>query len=495
MTEMRRALAIVAPALAVGCRVPPERVAPPEIVLPASPPASEHPPDPPRPSCPARQAIGIVTISPDRRVIVTTCSGACFGEKEQQPVDVWDVAAGGLAQRVDMDLPNVVDLSWGAGVLAAVADPSTGMGHARLWNAATWALLGSTDVYCFANLAFDRPGKRLVLAGCNGTMAAVDTAAGTVVHRPVNEAHIPGDYGIEARFNDDGSHVLVADEHGGLQVLRAATLVRESGAPSARMECWAFAPRKDRFVAVDDTGTLELFDAARPRSFAKLAHDKDHPCSAIAWIDGGRFAVAREDGSLAVWDAERARLARSLRAAGSAVHRLAADPSGALLASTDADDIVIWEIATGAVRQTIRRHPAPDAGTAFDMTSMPTPVWSPSGQRFAALADGEAVVWDGATGAVAWVALAADQYAAKRLAWSPDGAVLAFTDGDAHLLRVADRSLLKLSVFEREGRRVGLVTSSDGRFAGPADLARCAPGTTPATREEPRLLAELFAAR
>jgi WD40 repeat protein len=495
---MRRVITLGVLALAAGCRTPPEPAAPPEIVLSAPPVASEpaRMPEPPRPPCPPRQPIGIVSVSPNRRVIVTACSGVCDAGRERYPIDVWDIARGTVARRLDMELPKVVRIAWGpGGLLAAVADPSTGMGEGRVWDWSTWAPVGASDVYCFQSLAFDPAGKHLLLAGCNGTLTAVDTATGKLVHRPEKEAHVAGDYGIEVRYSDDGQKVLVADEYAGVQLLRAATLVGQAEASPGHLVCQAFAPKKDRLVVVDSGGTLQLYDAARPRKLAKLARDESHACAAIAWIDAGRFAVARDDGTLAVWDAERGRLVRSLRAQGSPVTALAADPQGALLASVDQDEIVIWDIATGARHQEIRRPPPPDAGGSFDMTSRPTPVWSPSGKHVAALADGQAVTWTRETGAVSRLPLAGDPQVARSLAWSPDDTVLAFTDGDAHLLRVADRGVLTLSVFERDGRREGLVTAWDGRFAGPDDLARCAPSTPPPGERRAALLADFFAGR
>src|SRR5579862_8197989 len=110
------AAAVLAAACQAGTPSAPAPAAPPEVVVTAALPGEEPPREPPPAPCPTRRPAGIVTIAPDGRAIVTACSspnGACGGGGEpgdDLALDVWDVAAGRLAQRLVLGLPNVVRL-------------------------------------------------------------------------------------------------------------------------------------------------------------------------------------------------------------------------------------------------------------------------------------------------------------------------------------------------------------------------------------------------
>jgi WD40 repeat protein len=492
---MRRRIAIVLSALAVACNVPAPEPAPPKVVTPPPPTAVA-----PRRvlltrACPPEAAIGIVAIAPDRGTIATSCSPYCRSNTGFQAVDVWDVGAGRLARRLDMRMTNVAGLAYGPrGSLAAVADPTTGMCDVRLWDTSTWALTAASELYCFQSLAYDPSGEHVVFAGCNGQTFSFDTATGAKVDRPEGQTHIAADCEIDIRITDDGARVILSDESGGLEVLRLATLARDAEGPGGRVVCHAFAPKKDRAAIVDDKGTLTVFDVAKPRPSTKLATDKHRACSAMAWTDASHLAVAREDGTLTVWDVDKKRMTQALRTGGPTVQKLAAQPSGALLASVDDRAITIWNVALGKIVKAIERLPAPGLGT-YDDSRLLDPTWSPTGGYLATFADLTMILWDSESNGVERLALGPDATQAHRIVWSRNGNVLAFTDGAAELVGVADGARITLHVFERDGQRVGLVTTPDGRFDGPDDLYACAKTGVPSGFRQLGLLTRFFAGR
>jgi WD40 repeat protein len=500
-----------------GCA--PAASAPPVEVV-ASLPATTPPAPPPVPGtaaagaapvCPARRLIGNIAFAPDGESLLSACASGqvnCATPDNADVegdhfVDVWDLRQGRLARSLDTGMSSIVQLAWGpGGRLATVADPTTGMGEVRLFDVASWALRRQTQVYCIQSVDFTPSGSALAIAGADGQIQAIDLKSGKITRRPEKEAHIGGDVGIAIRFTPDGKTLAVADESAGFQVLNASTLRQRAAASHAsRPACSAFSANGSLLATMDEAGSLDVIETRDPRRRRRLSSDPDHGCAAMTWLDARRFAVALGTGELAIWEASGSEPPRPLRGpAAVALSTLSADPSATTLASVDAQGaVVLWDVATSAVRRELRAGIPPAAGST-EVARASMLAWSPRGDRLAAFVRDRFLAWEAATFAlVAEIPSPGDAARGRTLAWRADGQVLAVADDTARLVRMADRAVVTLSVFAREGQRLGLVAADSGAYAGPPELAACATrsglGRSARTELRPGLLADFFAGR
>lgn len=157
----------------------------------------------------------------------------------------------------------------------------------------------------------------------------------------------------------------------------------------------------------------------------------------IASSPDGRFmASATFDQPICLWDLPTGQLLHELRGHSNAIRRMVFSIDGGLLATSgDGRGIRIWDTDSGYVRQVLERSEP----------YIRTLIFSPDASLLAAgvgTATGSVFLWDIETGQTLFSAPNATVGLELRLAFSPDGRLLAYGNeqGELHLVRTGDGS-------------------------------------------------------
>jgi WD40 repeat protein len=180
-----------------------------------------------------------------------------------------------------------------------------------------------------------------------------------------------------------------------------------------------WSPDGKALAAAAVSGPVLLLDANSGKTLHEL---KGHGfgTTAAAWQPGGTLlATAGQDGKVRLWDTVTGTEAKPLDGGAAWVEQLAWSPDGRMLAAGAGRKLRVWDAAGNLVREL-----PPQAGTVTDLA------WRPGTNHVTALAYGAATVYDPAAG-VEPVQIFAWKGSPLRLAWSPDGKVLAHGNQDA----------------------------------------------------------------
>jgi WD40 repeat protein len=181
----------------------------------------------------------------------------------------------------------------------------------------------------------------------------------------------------------------------------------------------SWSPDGKRLAAAVVSGPVTVFDATG----GQVAHalpGHGFGAAAVAWQPNGNLlATAGQDGKVRIWDAAAGGEVAAMAGGAAWVETLAWHPAGSLLGAGAGKKVRVWDVAGNLVREL-----PPQAGTVMDLA------WQPGTNHLTVLGYGAARLYDPAASdqlvrAFEW------KGSPLRLAWSPDGQVLAHGNQDA----------------------------------------------------------------
>lgn len=199
-----------------------------------------------------------------------------------------------------------------------------------------------------------------------------------------------------------------------------------------------------RLVASGGTdATIQIWEALTGKGVSTYQHPGT--VQKLVWTTDGRYLISASGGGLLVWDVQQQRLVFTRHIDYALSDALAVSPDGKLVASGGGDQngnavIEIWERATGRVHVTIQ-----EPGGVAHLS------WSPDGKSIASTNREEIHVWDVITGARrASYQATSDPHnggvGVWAVVWSPDGKWIASTTnmGELVVWSVGEKQLTML---------------------------------------------------
>lgn len=382
---------------------------------------------------------------------------------------IWDTTSGRKLRSFKGHLHSVTTVAFsadGTRVLSSSVDGTTKVWDA-LNNGETPSL--ASPVFGVTSVAAGSDGSRLVVGGGDERVAVLNLRNGTSFVRMNQSGFGSGVDECRVAIKRDGS--AVASCQGKLvRIWNAETgeLQRTLSGQEYESTCCALSPDEARIVAGAHDGKTIIWDAATGRILQRLSGHKRRVHDVIFTHDGTQIISVDEDGLGLIRDIAGDRIDRRWNTR--FCQRLRLSPTGKILATTNGNEVTLWDLETLTETLTLVGH----SGTIHDV------VFSPDSTRIATAAgygDGTIKLWDATTGEET-LSLKAEAREACAVIFSPDGLRLisGHDDGSIHfwdtsrheqgLATESSTQPLPSRILLRLGRELTSVThSADGKLA------------------------------
>jgi WD40 repeat protein len=276
-----------------------------------------------------------VALSPDGATVAAAT--------DDHSVTLWDAATSELRCRLTAhaDWVRSVDALPGGPLLASGACDRT----LCLWDATDEHALQLQLPACAGGVAAVRVhpnGQQVAVAGFADTLKIVNASTGQIVQQ--FDCDIPAQCAVA--FSPDGTRLAAAGNFGRIRIWNLQTLAHERDVETdgRRLRALAFSPDGRRLAAGGDGPLLRLVDVASGHTAATLSA-RPAKVFAMTFLDGDRLAAAGSDNRIRVWNVTDGQVHMELVGHTGTIAALAADRTGATLASGSFDTTVrIWKL-------------------------------------------------------------------------------------------------------------------------------------------------------
>jgi WD40 repeat protein len=377
-----------------------------------------------------------LALSPDGRRLASTAA-------EDGTVKVWDVTTGHEALLLDIHSRKITSLAFspdGHRLVSASADHTVKVSDGTPWvdfentergvlsPRFTW----TAHDHKVVEVAFSPDSQRLISASWDNTVKVWEIARGErgllgprlMLTVPGLSADLTG-----VAFSRDGRCFAVSSLDGSITICDAHSGEKICPLPGKAGPVYgvAFNPISDALASAHYDGTVKVWDIERARAggenplILSIPAHNDHVLGVAYSADGRLLASAGgrdQEHNIGMWEATTGKRIHRLRQEQHFVRSVAFSPVGRRLASTSARKAVLWDVNTGQ-----ELLPIPLAERARRV------VFSPDGRRLAMACEGQKVwLCDAATGQEL-VRLQVSGGELWGVVFSPDGRYLASCSG------------------------------------------------------------------
>lgn len=457
--------------------------------------------------CAELSPTNLLTWSPDGGALSLSCWGSdpCAAA-DARFLDLWDLHAGGLRASFDTTMTGIRSWPVGSRFLGVVADPTTGVGHAALVDAASFSIVTQSDFYCIQSAALDAKESRWAVAGCDGNILAVALDGKRETLRPRADVHSGGDVQLGIDFVPAG--LLLTETSGGLRLLDAATLKGKKSWDPGPISVFEASPAGSREAVVTEDGTLRV---VRTRDLfvertVKGRGDGLDATPLLRWIDEDVLLIGDSSGGLRTLSAVTGASAALLPPTSGHrcfAHRVPWVKAGVrLIALADDCTLAAFDLSLSPPAELWRAElawsGAEQPGIAVSEDGRQLAVQSDVGVELRSVKSGRTLraLPEREAHTKALPGGAPEAGRGRALAFSPDGRFLALNgEGPPRIVRLEDAAELSLAVVSRAGKRAG-VALSGARYAGTPEDAACAGGAgARGLTPQPDLVQTFFAPR